>query len=362
MAEPRNDLARIVFSVLSLCALLMASLWIVLPFMAAIVWGATIVIATWPVLISLQKRLRGSRGLATAVLVVVLLSIVFVPFLMAMASLFGSLDDITAKLKALETMQVPPPPEWVAKVPVVGTKASDYWRSIGGEGMKDLVAQVAPYASNILKWFAGKAGSVGAALAQFLLTIVVAAVFYSNGEAAADRVIRFARRLAGDRGEGVMRLAGQAIRGVALGVVVTAIGQTLIAGVGLAIAGVPLASILTVLIFVLCIAQIGPILIMLPSVIWLYVSDQPGWGTFLLVWTVIVGTMDNVVRPILIKKGADLPLLLIFTGVIGGLISLGLIGIFVGPVILAVSHTLMEAWLDDAEKLPGSNGQQESRT
>ncbi|MCK6685360.1 MAG: AI-2E family transporter YdiK, partial [Thermoanaerobaculia bacterium] len=124
MAEPRNDLARIVFSVLSLCALLMASLWIVLPFMAAIVWGATIVIATWPVLISLQKRLRGSRGLATAVLVVVLLSIVFVPFLMAMASLFGSLDDITAKLKALETMQVPPPPEWVAKVPVVGTKAS----------------------------------------------------------------------------------------------------------------------------------------------------------------------------------------------------------------------------------------------
>lgn len=159
-----------------------------------------------------------------------------------------------------------------------------------------------------------------------------------------------------------MRLAGQAIRGVALGVVVTAIGQTLIAGVGLAIAGVPLASILTVLIFVLCIAQIGPILIMLPAVIWLFISDQPGWGTFLLVWTVIVGTMDNVVRPILIKKGADLPLLLIFTGVIGGLISLGLIGIFVGPVILAVSHTLMEAWLDDAEKLPGSNGQQESRT
>jgi predicted PurR-regulated permease PerM len=144
-------------------------------------------------------------------------------------------------------------------------------------------------------------------------------------------------------------LAGQAIRGVALGVVVTAVGQSGLAGIGLAIAGVPFAGALTVLALVLCIAQVGPILVLLPAIVWLYGSGQAGWGTFLLVWTIPIVTLDNVVRPILIKKGADLPLLLIFTGVIGGLVSFGLIGIFVGPVVLAVSHTLLEAWVDSGD-------------
>ena len=126
----------------------------------------------------------------------------------------------------------------------------------------------------------------------------------------------------------------------------------MLAGLGLAIAGVPFAGVLTVLALVLCIAQVGPILVLVPAIIWLYGSGQAGWGTFLLVWTIPVVTLDNVVRPILIKKGADLPLLLIFAGVLGGLVSFGLIGIFVGPVVLAVGHTLLEAWIDAGEPQP----------
>jgi predicted PurR-regulated permease PerM len=118
-------------------------------------------------------------------------------------------------------------------------------------------------------------------------------------------------------------------------------------GVGLAVAGVPFAAILTAAMFMLAIAQIGPLLVLVPSVAWLYWSSQTGWGTFLLIWTLVVGTMDNFLRPILIKKGADLPLLLIFVGVVGGLIAFGLIGIFVGPVVLAVGHKLLSAWVDD---------------
>jgi len=144
-------------------------------------------------------------------------------------------------------------------------------------------------------------------------------------------------------------LAGQAIRAVALGVVVTALAQTVLAGIGLAVAGVPFAGLLTGVILLLCIAQVGPILVLVPAVVWLYWTDQGAWGTALLVWTVIVGLMDNVLRPILIRKGADLPLLLIFAGVIGGLVAFGIVGLFVGPVVLAVAYTLLQQWIAERE-------------
>jgi predicted PurR-regulated permease PerM len=142
-----------------------------------------------------------------------------------------------------------------------------------------------------------------------------------------------------------VRLAGQAIRGVALGVIVTALVQSALGGIGLAIAGVPFATVLTALMFMLCIAQLGPALVLLPAIIWMYWSGVAGWATFLLVWSIPVGALDNFLRPILIKRGADLPLLLICVGVIGGLIGLGLVGIFVGPVVLSVTYTLLTAWM-----------------
>ena len=181
------------------------------------------------------------------------------------------------------------------------------------------------------------------------------------GRALRSGLVLFGRRLAGDRGETSMRLAGRAIRGVALGVVVTALVQSVLGGIGLAIAGVPFAALLTAVMFLLCIAQIGPLLVLAPAVIWLYWSGDSLWGTVLLVVSVVVVTLDNVLRPILISKGADLPLLLVFAGVIGGLISFGLIGIFVGPVVLAVTYTLLESWVregaDGSADAPGPAGE-----
>jgi predicted PurR-regulated permease PerM len=168
---------------------------------------------------------------------------------------------------------------------------------------------------------------------------------YARGEAASEALLKFGRRLAGEHGDHVIRLAGQAIRGVALGVVVTACAQAALAGLGLVLAGVPFAPVLTAVALVLCIAQVGPFLVLGPSVGWLFWSGATGPGTLLLIWTVVVVAMDNVLRPILMTKGGDLPMLLMFSGVIGGLLAFGLIGIFVGPVVLAISYTLLRAWI-----------------
>ena len=156
-------------------------------------------------------------------------------------------------------------------------------------------------------------------------------------------MIRFGRRLGGDRSEMAVRLAGQAIRGVALGVVVTAVAQSVLGGIGLAVVGVPFASLLTALMFVLCLAQIGPGLVLIPAVAWMYYAGDTLWATVLLAFTIVAMTMDNFVRPLLIRKGADLPLLLILFGVIGGLIAFGLLGIFLGPTVLAIAYTLLNA-------------------
>jgi predicted PurR-regulated permease PerM len=202
-------------------------------------------------------------------------------------------------------------------------------------------------------WLAGQAGDFGLLLLHFLLTVLITAILYTTGETAARGVRRFARRLAGDRGDDAVLLAGQAIRAVALGVVVTALVQSAAAGIGLAVVGIPYAMVLTAIILILCIAQLGPLLVLAPAVGWLYWSGDAVWGSVLLVWTLLVGALDNVLRPILIKRGADLPLLLIFAGVIGGLVSFGVIGLFVGPVILAVTYRLLESWIADIDQQPG---------
>jgi predicted PurR-regulated permease PerM len=216
-----------------------------------------------------------------------------------------------------------------------------------------LAVQAAPYAGGVTRWFIAGLGGFGVMFVHFLLTVAIAAIMYARGEYAAATVRQFGRRLAGERGEDSVRLAGQAIHGVALGVIVTALVQSALGGIGLAVAGVPLAAVLTLVMFILCIAQLGPVPVLLPAVIWLYWNDDAGWGTFLLLWSAVDGILDNFLRPVLIRRGADLPLLLIFAGVIGGLIAFGLVGIFVGPVVLAVAFTLLQAWMAEESATAG---------
>ncbi len=354
MTEPQRDITRIFLAVLSIGALIGTSLWILKPFLGAAIWAVTIVTATWPLLVLIQRRLWGRRSLAVAVMTVVLLCVLVVPLWLAIGTIVSNADRIAGWARFLYDFEVPPPPAWVGNLPFLGSDLMMAWEKAAVTGVQEFMRKLAPYAGSAVRWFIAEVGGFGSLVLQFLLTVLFSAILYAKGEHAASRVKRFGRRLAGPRGENMVLLAGQAVRGVALGVVVTALAQSVLGGLGLAVSGIPFASILTALIFMAAIAQVGPLLVMIPAVVWLYWSGSTGWGTILLIWALVVGTMDNFLRPLLIKKGADLPLLLIFSGVVGGLIAFGLIGIFVGPVVLAVGHTLLSAWIDEDISEPAS--------
>jgi len=353
MTQYRGELARATLAVLFIGGLILGALWVLRPFLGAIIWATMIVVATWPGLLWLQHRLWNRRSLANAVLTSLMLMVFVVPLSLAIGTIVVESDRLISWAKRLATMQVPPPPEFVGTIPFVGERIVALWEQTIAAGAEGLIPRIAPYADDIVRWFVNQIGSVGFLMIQFLLTIVLAALMYAGGEGAAAAARRFGRRLAGGRGDATVVLAGQAIRAVALGVGVTAIVQSVLGGIGLAIAGVPFASLLTAVMFMLCIAQLGPALVLVPAVIWVFWSGHAGWGSFLLVWTLVVGTMDNFLRPLLIKRGADLPLLLILAGVIGGLIAFGLVGIFVGPVLLAVAYKLLGEWIAEADAAPG---------
>jgi predicted PurR-regulated permease PerM len=352
--ERPRDIATITLSVLSIFMLMAATFWVLQPFIPATVWSAMIVITTWPTMLAIERRLGGRRSLAVVAMTIVLLLVVLGPICAAIYTIITHIDDLVQRVKELEDFRPGPIPAWLATMPLVGNRAVEIWNHVATADAEAWRQQLAPYLTQIKDWFLAAIGSTGALLVQLLLTAILSAIMYATGDTAALAVRRFFIRLAGERGDKVVLLAGRAIRGVALGVGVTAIVQSLLAGIGLAIAGVPFPGLLTAIAFVLCIAQVGPILVLVPAVIWVYWSGSTGWGTFLLVWSIGVTSLDNILRPILIRRGADLPLLLIFAGVIGGLIGFGLVGIFIGPVALAVAYTLVGDWIADQE-VPGTS-------
>ncbi len=353
MRNAPQDLARTTFAVLFIGLLLAVALWILRPFLGPGLWAAMVVVASWPLMLRVQRALGGRRGAAVAVMSLLLLLVFVVPLSLAIVTIVENADRLVDWARLAAAYHLPEkPPVWATQLPLLGGVLERLWDQATALGLRDLWPKLTPYAGNLTRWFVGQVGSVGFLLLQFLVTVLIAAVMYATGEEAAALVRRFARRLGGERGAEVVGLAGGAIRGVALGVGGTAAAQALLGGVGLALAGVPFAGLLTALMFMLCIAQVGPLPVLVPAAVWAFWGDHTGWGVLLVVVAVLVTTLDNVLRPLLIRMGADLPLLLIFCGVIGGLLAFGLVGIFVGPLVLAVGWRLLEAWIADGEQPP----------
>lgn len=352
MPRSRPDLSRSLLAGLFIIGLIAASLRVLQPFLVGFLWATMIVVVTWPLMLWLQARLWHRRWLAVAVLVLGLLLLVVAPLTAAITAAVTNADEIATQAKALATIQIPMPPDWVAELPGVGASLAQAWREFAEGGMAAIWARLSPYTGVVTQRALSEVGDAGSNFVQFLLTLLFAALMYLQGEEAAHAMRRIGQRLGGRQGVAAVKLTTQAIRGVALGVGGTAVIQAILTGVALAIAGVPYALMLGVIALVSCIVQIGTPLVLGPAVAWLYWNDAFGRATFLLIAMLVIGTLDNVLRPILIQRGVDLPFVLVFTGVIGGLIAFGLVGIFVGPVVLAVAQMLLREWIADRPVAP----------
>lgn len=342
------DIARVLFIVAILCALTVGSLYVMRPFIPGLIWATMIVVATWPAMLAVERRCGKRRGIATFIMLLILLVVIVLPLYEAISTLAEHGGEIMDVIRKLPGYALPPPPDWIHDVPVVGTRVSSEWQTLSDAGPGGLLARLEPYVSIAAHWLIGHAASVGVFVIHMVVTVIITGVLYMQGEQAAAYVLRFAERVGPRYGAEAVRLAGAAIRAVALGIVVTAVLQSALGGIGLAVAGVPGAGVLTALMLMLCLAQIGPGLPLFGSAIWLFVHDAHVAAILLAVWSVLVVMLDNFVRPVLIRRGVNLSMLLILSGVLGGMFAFGIVGLFIGPAILAVSSALLSAWMDKA--------------
>jgi predicted PurR-regulated permease PerM len=241
----------------------------------------------------------------------------------------------------------PSPPDWVANIPLVGSRIADYWNYLNESSAVRLqeLARLLPAAKTVALW-GGSALATG--VFQIALSLLIAFFFYRDGQAAANQLHTAFHRIAGERGDPLLELAGATIRAVVYGVLGTALLQGVVAAIGFAIAGVPGSVSLGFATFVLSFLPGGPLIVAAPAAFWLYREGSTGWAIFILAWGLMVGMLDNVVKPLLISRGGSTPMILVMLGVLGGALAFGVIGMFLGPTLVALGYSLLEQWAESA--------------
>lgn len=355
--EPSENIIERAVGLAIVALLVIACFQIMAPFISSLLWGIILTVSTWPLFVRLRRALGGRAKLAATLLAGATAAIFVLPLVLLAVSLADSVSAVGELLQQLVSAKLPEPPTWLAGLPLVGEPLDSRWRQ-GMTNMPALLEQVRPYIKQVTTWAVEHTATFGLAMLQFLLAVVIAGFLYATGETQVEWLRRFARRTGGERSVALATVAERTIRSVALGVIGTALLQGLLAWLGLAVADVPGSLLLAFITFLLAVMQLPTLLVWLPIALWFGYQGQTGWMIFIVVWgLVVVGSVDNFVRPYLISQGAQLPLLLIFAGVLGGLLAWGFIGIFLGATLLAVSFTLLRDWLvqDDAAVITPDN-------
>jgi predicted PurR-regulated permease PerM len=326
-------------------AVLVAGVYLVLqPFLSAIVWAAILAATTWPLFHWMVRR-SGRPGAAATVMTLLIMTVVVAPFVIVGATLAENADRLTDFTRNVVERGLPDPPEWVSKLPLIGERAATYWASFAHDGaglLAELKRLVDP-----LRQFGFTAGAVvGDGLLQLTLSVLIAFFFFRDGEAIMARVRGAVSRIAPLRGLHMLEVAGATTRAVVYGILGTALAQGVLMAIGLYIVGIKAAPLLGLLTFFLSPVPVGPPLVWIPVGLYLiFAQDQTAWGIFLLVWgALIVSSVDNVLKPMIISRGSDLPFILVMLGVFGGVVAFGFIGVFLGPVLLAIGFALVKEW------------------
>ena len=324
--------------------LALGSFLVLLPFVSALLWASILCFATWPLFERLVDSLRGRRSLAATVMCLAVTLLVVVPFVIVGVSLADNVGNLSRVLHSAFENASPTPPPWLAGLPLVGDKLSELWLTAVTDA-DSLLQQVRGALPAVSKWALAQGLAIGNGVVQLVLAVFVAFFVYRDGITLAERLSAVVSRLAGTRGEALLKLAGGTIKGVVYGIIGTALAQGILAGIGFMIAGVPGALLLGLLTFFLSIVPMGPPLLWLPAAGWLYYQGHTGMAIFLALWgALVISSVDNFLKPYLISQGAAMPFILVLFGVLGGLAAFGFIGVFLGPTLLAVAFSLLRDW------------------
>ena len=332
---------------IGLVALLVAWCFdIVRPFIVPAVWGIIIAVAVFPVYHRVDAALGGRHALSAILVTVLLLAVFIGPTVMLADTLVEGARWLAASLVD-GSLAVPAAPAGLAKWPLIGEPLDKFWR-LASEDLGRAMNQIRPQIAAAGRVLLSVSADAGLGILQFVLAIVIAGVLLAHAKPGDVAVHAIARRLAGDRGAEYAALGQATVRSVARGILGVALIQSLLAGLGFLAVGLPAAGLLAILCLLLAVVQIGPGLVLIPAVIYVFTTAETLTAVVFLVWCVFVGLLDNVLKPILLGRGVKVPIIVIFVGAIGGFLASGIIGLFTGSVVLALSYTLFKAWLNDA--------------
>lgn len=316
--------------------------WFVLtPFLSAILWAGILVFSTWPVFEWVRLRLRLGRGWAAGVMVLLTSVLIVLPLALAAPAGAEDANQLRAAIEALLGGGLPASPPWLRDVPVAGPALADFWDTWSAD-LSGAVGLFRPYFGAIAEGSVGVLLGIASGVLQFLLALLIAYFFWLSGDTLAIQLHRIARRIAGDQAERLISVTGATVRGTVYGILGTAVVQGLLTAFGCWVAGVPRPVLLGAVAGLLSVLPIGAPLVWIPASLWLLTTGQTGWGGFLAVYgAVAISGSDNLIRPYFIARGAQLPFLLTILGVLGGALAFGLLGVFLGPVLLGVGFTLV---------------------
>lgn len=335
---------RLLVQILML-GLLGACLWVLAPFWSALFWAAVLAFASWPLMRGLTHLLRGRVATAAGILTLGWMLLVAVPLIWLGFNLADRIRTAMALLRDLQVEGLPEPPAWLGQVPLFGAQLKQLWSALDVQGAA-LFATLKPYMGEVGNWLLARSAQIAGGVLELALSLVLVFFFYRDGPRLAEYAHRMLERLLEGRADHYLELIAGTVQRVVNGVIGTAAAQAVLAFIGLLIAGVPGALVLGILTFALSLVPVGPPMVWIPASAWLFWQGHYGMGLFLAVWgLVVISGVDNVLKPYLISRGGNLPLIVVLLGVFGGILAFGFMGLFLGPTLLAVAYNLIGDWM-----------------
>lgn len=335
--SPSESVIVTTLATMIMLLIIVASIWIVSPFLAIVLWAAVIAIAAYPAFLRLRAALGGKAKLAATIIGIALAAILFIPLAVFVLTVSAHISEFVARLPQIDISQYQTPPAWIERIPLIGGRIAAAWASTF-QDMSGTVETLRPQMRQAIEWLAPQIASSTLILLEAALAIILAAIFLLVGPRVRAVSQKLLTRFGAQDSTKMLLTIEKTTRSVVKGILGTAMIQAILAWIGFIIVGAPASVFLAFICFILCAVKLGMMLIGLPIAVWLWLSDDWTGAVFIIVWSLVVSVIDNLLNPILLGRDLPAPIWVLFLGIVGGLLTMGLIGLFLGPIILSLTY------------------------